>query len=70
MFVGFSAKLKHLSGIRFHFCSSKYAWLFILFIAMFYLIWYSIIAALWLIYGCLWIIVKPIELIIKVFKKE
>ena len=81
MYIGFSKRLKRLSGIRIGagYRISGFMGLFILLgIGMANLMWYSILACMWMLYGmfwlmyqmCVWIFYKPIKLLVKVIKSK
>jgi len=58
MFISFSKRLKRMSGFRIGKRFKLKGWtvaVFFIFIAMFYLMWWSLLAALWMIYGVCWL---------------
>ena len=81
MYIGFSKRLKSLSGIR---IGAGYRihgvmGIFILCgIGIANLIWYSILACMWMIYGmfwlmyqmCVWIFYKPVYYLVKAIKSK
>lgn len=65
MFLGISKTLKSMGGFRLHLgvkMNSWYGWIIMLFVGMFYLMWFSIVAAGWVLYGMFWIGWKAIKL--------
>ena len=81
MYVGFSKKLKRLSGIRIGagVRIKGFMGLFVLCgIGIANLIWYSILACMWMIYGmfwlmyqlCVWVLYKPIALLVKKIRSK
>ena len=60
-----------MGGIRFGVgLHGKKAIFLFIFIALFYLIWYSILGCLWVFYGLAWLIVAPISWVIKKIKEK
>lgn len=65
MLLGFSKALRAMGGVRLGvYIRGKWAALLFVFVLMFYVMWYSLLAALWIVYGMVWIVVKPIAWII------
>lgn len=74
MFIGFSTRLKRMGGFRLGIGKRVHGWtaIFILmFVGIFYLMWWSLLGCMWLIYGVCWLFFYlPIKLIVNAVKKR
>lgn len=79
MFVSFGSRLRSLSGVRFGFRLHGWSAAFMLLVyGSFYLLWFSMLAMAWMVYGscwlvwqfCVWVIYKPCVALIRWIKKK
>ncbi len=73
MFVSFSTKLKKAGGFRLGVGKRLHGWsavFVLLFVGLFYLMYWSLLACAWVMYGVLWLCWLPFSLIFKSKKKK
>ena len=74
MFIGFSTRLKKMGGFRLGIGKRVHGWtaiLILVFVGMFYLMYWSFLGCLWLMYGICWLcFYLPVKLIVTAVKKR